>query len=100
MKDVTVTDVLHAHPGTQIIDVRESDELTSGMIPRAIHLPMSQLGNRLDQLDPARPIIAVCRSGNRSSTVASALTEAGFTCDTMSGGMLEWARQGLPVSYP
>ena len=100
MKEVTVTDVLHAPPGTQVIDVREHDELTSGMIPGAIHLPMSQLGSRFGELDRSRPLIAVCRSGNRSASVATALTEAGFSCDTMSGGMVEWSRHGLPVSYP
>ncbi len=100
MREVTVTDVLHAPPGTQVIDVREHDELASGMIPGAVHLPMSQLGSRIGELDRTCRLIVVCRSGNRSASVANALSDAGFTCDTMRGGMVEWSRHGLPISYP
>lgn len=39
MKEVTVTEVLHVDQATQIIDVRETDELASGMIDGAVSLP-------------------------------------------------------------
>jgi rhodanese-related sulfurtransferase len=44
------------------------------------------------------PVIAVCRSGNRSAHVADALNAAGFTADTMTGGMIAWTLAGLPSS--
>jgi len=100
MKEVTVIDVLHVDQATQIIDVRERDELASGMIDGAVSLPMSEIGSRLGELDLSRPIVAVCQSGRRSASVAIALTEAGFACDTMVGGMIQWAVEGLPVTRP
>lgn len=100
MKEVTVTEVLHVDQATQIIDVRETDELASGMIDGAVSLPMSEIGSRLGELDLFRPIVAVCQSGRRSASVAIALTEAGFACDTMVGGMIQWAVEGLPVTRP
>jgi rhodanese-related sulfurtransferase len=39
----------------------------------------------------------VCRSGNRSARVADALNAAGYTADTMTGGMTDWQAAGLPV---
>ena len=68
------------------------------MIPGALHIPMGQLQARLSELDPAVPIIAVCRSGNRSARVADALNGAGYTADTMAGGMTDWTRAGLPTT--
>lgn len=67
------------------------------MIPGALHIPMGQLGSRLGDLDKDRPIIVVCRSGNRSAVVADALNQAGYTADTMAGGMTAWQRAGLPT---
>jgi rhodanese-related sulfurtransferase len=68
------------------------------MIPGALHIPMGELNARLEEIDRARPVIIICRSGNRSARVADALTGAGFTADTMSGGMIAWQRAGLPVT--
>jgi len=100
MREVTCTEVLNADASAQVIDVRESNELHTGMVAVAAHLPMSEMTARLGELDLNRRVIAVCRSGARSAKVAEALTAAGFECDTMGGGMIEWSAQGLPVSVP
>lgn len=81
-----------------LLDVREDDEWTSGHAPQATHLP-------LGTLDPAtvprdRPVIAVCRSGNRSGKAAQALAAADHDVRNLSGGMLAWAHAGLPVVGP
>ena len=67
------------------------------MIPEALHIPMGDLNTRLSELDRTRPVIVVCRSGNRSARVADALNSAGYTADTMEGGMVAWQRAGLPT---
>ncbi len=97
MPEITITDTDQRRAEDQILDVREDFEVVEGMIPGALHIPMGELGARLDELDRTRPVIVVCRSGNRSSRVADALTDAGFTADTMAGGMSAWQRAGLPV---
>lgn len=97
MAEITVPDTQKRSIADQVLDVREDFEVAEGMIPGAIHIPMGQLGSRLGDLDKDRPIIVVCRSGNRSAAVADALTQAGYTADTMTGGMTAWQRAGLPT---
>ncbi|MDO2934406.1 rhodanese-like domain-containing protein [Paeniglutamicibacter sulfureus] len=98
MPDITVVDADRRRSEDQILDVREDFEVAEGMIPGAIHISMGELGNRLEEIDRLRPVIVVCRSGNRSTRVADALTGAGFTADNMDGGMNAWQRAGLPVT--
>lgn len=97
MAEITVPDAQKRYTQDQILDVREDFEVTQGMIPGALHIPMGQLGSRLGELDKDRPIIVVCRSGNRSAAVADALTQTGYMADTMNGGMAAWQRAGLPT---
>ncbi|MGY2744648.1 rhodanese-like domain-containing protein [Arthrobacter sp. UYCu723] len=99
MAEITVTETNQRRTTARILDVRENFEVADGMIPGALHIPMGQLQARLSELDPAVPVIAVCRSGNRSTTVADALNAAGYTADTMAGGMTAWTRAGLPATY-
>ena len=78
-----------------LLDVRERDEWTAGHASHAVHLP-------LGDLDPSavagdRPIVAVCRSGNRSGKAAAVLAQAGFDVSNLTGGMKAWATAGLPV---
>ncbi|KRE64988.1 sulfurtransferase [Arthrobacter sp. Soil736] len=98
MAEITITETDRRRSTALILDVREDFEVAEGMIPRALHIAMGQLQSRLAELDPAVPVIAVCRSGNRSARVAEALNGAGFTADTMAGGMIAWTRAGLPTT--
>ncbi|WP_334173546.1 rhodanese-like domain-containing protein [Sinomonas sp.] len=83
---------------TQIVDVRDADELAEGVIPGARHIPLGELSSRLGELDRSLPVIAVCRSGRRSAAAADQLAAAGFSADTMAGGMLAWQSAGLPTA--
>ena len=98
MAEITVTETEQQRAGAQILDVREEFEVIEGMIPGALHIPMGQLQARLSELDPKVHVIVVCRSGNRSARVADALNAAGFSADTMTGGMIAWSRAGLPAA--
>jgi rhodanese-related sulfurtransferase len=78
-----------------LLDVREPDEWAAGHAPGAVHVPLAEL-------DPAtlpgdRPIVAVCRSGNRSGTAAARIGAAGLRVRNMAGGMNAWAEAGQPV---
>ncbi|THJ64691.1 rhodanese-like domain-containing protein [Arthrobacter echini] len=98
MPEVTVPETNTRRGVEQILDVRENSEVAEGMIPGAVHIPIGELHGRLNELDPAVPVIAVCRSGNRSATAADALNQAGFTAATMTGGMIAWQRADLPTT--
>lgn len=72
-----------------VLDVREPAEWAQGLLPDAVTIAMSRLRTEWQRLDPATPVLVVCRSGNRSNSVARALTNAGFTrVANLSGGMV------------
>ena len=98
MADITIHQVRERLHQVQLVDVREDSEVAQGRIPGARHIPLGQLGGRLAELDRQQPVIAICRSGNRSAKATELLTEAGFTCDNMVGGMLAWQAAGLPTA--
>jgi len=79
-----------------LIDVRQPGEYESGHISGAILIPIGNLVGRLGELDEYKDkkIITICRSGGRSSTAASILSQAGFNkVQSLKGGMLEWEKK-------
>ena len=96
--DVAQTARARASGAAQIVDVREPQEWSDGHIPGATHIPLAELGLRLGQLDAARPVIAVCRSGVRSLKAAEFLRRSGVPGATsMAGGMKAWSAAGQPM---
>jgi rhodanese-related sulfurtransferase len=83
--------------GAHVVDVREPAEVADGAITGSVNIPLSQLAARLRELDPAMPIVTVCRSGRRSQAAAEALTAAGFTVANLAGGMSRWTAEGCPT---
>ena len=73
-----------------IIDVREGNEVETGKIPGAKHIPLGEILTRLDELDKEKEYVMVCRSGNRSGLASEWLTEKGFKVKNMVGGMSNW----------
>jgi rhodanese-related sulfurtransferase len=85
----------------QIVDCRETYEWVAGRIEGALHIPLNAiLAGQLDGLDPSKPVVVVCRSGNRSELGALMLQARGFEAHNLEGGMEEWERQGLPFTTP
>jgi rhodanese-related sulfurtransferase len=73
-----------------IIDVREDEEVGTGMIPGATHIRLGTLPERFEELDRDKTYIMVCRSGRRSEKASEFLYEQGFKVINMDGGMLKW----------
>lgn len=87
--------------GAQIVDVREAPEFIDplGHLAGARLVPLSQLLDRLGELDRDRPVVTVCRSGARSAQASLLLAKAGFAqVANLAGGMLRWRIEGLPVA--
>lgn len=80
-----------------VLDVREPAEYQEGHVAGSTLIPLGQLASRLSDIPKDQPIVAVCRSGNRSGVATDLLRRAGFDVVNMRGGMIAWARQGLPV---
>jgi rhodanese-related sulfurtransferase len=84
-----------ARQGALLLDVREPDEWRAGHIDGSAHMP-------LGALDPSRiptgvPVVAVCRSGNRSGAAAAALSAHGHDVVNLAGGVTAWHRAGLEL---
>ena len=91
--------MLFNHADALVLDVREQSEWADGHIAKAKHIPLGQLKNKLADLEKhkGKPIIAVCRSGNRSNTACGVLKKAGFeNLHNLAGGMQAWEQAGLP----
>lgn len=84
-----------------VLDVREDKEYAEGHIPKAKHIPLGQLADRLKELDKFKnkPVLVTCRSGQRSARACGMLKKAGFeTVYNQAGGIIAWERANLPVS--
>lgn len=74
-----------------ILDVREPSEFQSGHIDGATLIPLGSLASRLNEVPKDKPVVVVCRSGNRSGHATSLLLESGFkNVENMAGGMIAW----------
>ena len=83
------------------LDIRDDGEYGGGHIPEAIHIPIRQLPDRIAELNKHKdcPVIAYCRSGNRSNGAGSVLKKHGFeNVYNLSGGIAAWQKASLPVS--
>ncbi|PWM25515.1 MAG: rhodanese-like domain-containing protein [Oscillospiraceae bacterium] len=82
-----------------ILDVREQDEYNSGHIPGAILLPVGTIDeNTAAEIIPEKDsvVLVYCRSGNRSKTASSALSELGYTNIYEFGGISTWPYEIAP----
>jgi rhodanese-related sulfurtransferase len=95
MKTITIEE-LRARDGVPLIDVREPDEFAAGRVPGAVNLPMSTLGEHLDQL-PDGPFDVICQAGGRSARVVEALTARGHDATNVEGGTGAWVQAGYDV---
>ncbi|MHB8669278.1 MAG: rhodanese-like domain-containing protein [Acidimicrobiales bacterium] len=87
--------------GAVLLDVREPEEWDAGHAPGARWIPLGQLVERVAELgdgaESSAPIVAVCRSGGRSSQATAFLIAQGRDARNLSGGMQAWEAGGLPV---
>lgn len=85
----------------QLLDCREDAEWGAGRIEGSVHVPLQRLLAGDDGgLDPARPVVVVCRSGSRSQVGTLMLRTRGYDARNLAGGIEEWARAGMPVIAP
>lgn len=95
MKSITVHE-LRERVGVPLIDVREPEEYAAGRVPGAVNLPMSQIGDLLDQL-PDGAFDVICAAGVRSARVVEALESRGYDATNVDGGTNTWEGLGFPI---
>ena len=91
---------LSNHEGAIFVDVRETKEMASGVINGAYRMPLSNFNKHITEIEKFKdkPVIVYCRSGNRSISAAAKLKQKDFTrVYNMSGGIIAWQKESLPL---
>jgi rhodanese-related sulfurtransferase len=70
---------LDAGDRPELLDVREPWEFELARVEGSKLIPMGELSERVSELDPAAETVVICHHGNRSTYVARAHQQAGFT---------------------
>ncbi len=73
-----------------LVDVREADEVAAWAYPIGVHIPLGELSSRVDELPRDATIVVACHMGGRSAQAAHALSDAGWSAENLTGGMLAW----------
>jgi len=83
-----------------MVDVRSPEEYAQGHIAQSRLLPLWSLLQRANELPKDKPIVCVCRSGNRSMAACQQLAAQGFTnLYNLSGGVVAWHQANLPLQF-
>ena len=88
------------HKNALVLDVREQGEYDSGHILSSKLIPLGKLKERLGELEKyrERPVVVVCRSGQRSASACAMLGKQGFTqAYNLNGGIIAWQKASLPL---
>ncbi len=79
-------------PGLQVVDVRQPGETADGVITGSHLIPLTQLTERMNSLNPHVPTAVYCAGGYRSSIAASRMVLAGFSdVSDLLGGYGAWS---------
>jgi sulfur-carrier protein adenylyltransferase/sulfurtransferase len=101
MSEITATELkerLDRGDSIQIIDVREPNEYEAARIPDSRLIPLKDVLNRMDEIDPDRETVVHCKGGGRSARAIEALRRAGFQGKLLNlrGGITAWSNEVDP----
>ena len=88
------------HKNALVLDVREEKEFNNGHILNAKLIPLGKLTEQMSELERyrERPLVVVCRSGQRSASACAVLGKQGYKqAYNLEGGILAWQKAGLPL---
>ncbi|WJW74978.1 cyclic nucleotide-binding domain-containing protein [Thiohalobacter sp. IOR34] len=83
--------------GYKLIDVRYAEEFDDHHIPGAILIPLYELRNRMDELDPNERYIVYCHAGGRSAVATLILAQNQFDVVSLEGGIRDWPFETVSI---
>jgi adenylyltransferase/sulfurtransferase len=84
--------------GINVLDVREPNEHQIAHIEGVPLLPLSQLAQRFNELDPEQPYYIHCKMGGRSLQALEFLRQHGFkNLKSVRGGITAWSNEIDPT---
>lgn len=102
VKQVDASDAIRLinHEDAVLVDIRSEAEFRQGHILNSMHIPLNDLPKHLKKLQAYkdRPIIALCRTGQRSQSAGATLRKHGFEkVYSLKGGLVAWENASLPL---
>ena len=79
-------DALMGREDITMLDVRTDAEYARGHFEGSVHIPLDELREHLNELNPSKPVYVNCFSGLRSYLACRILMQNGFSCYNLSGG--------------
>jgi len=84
--------------GVQVIDTREPYEHAEGHVPGSLRIQHMAVLMQADKLATDRPILFICKSGQRSAVAAEFAASLGLNdLYNVEGGHTAWAAAGYPM---
>jgi len=82
-----------------VIDIRSNAAYRQGHIIHAASISNHELQTQPKKLDKykTRPIIIVCENGVESQKIADRLTQSGYQCYSLAGGLRSWLDANMPL---
>jgi adenylyltransferase/sulfurtransferase len=101
MQEITATELnelMASGADVQLIDVRQPSEHSFARIPGSKLIPLGEIMNRIDEIDPSRDTVIHCKMGGRSARAIEALERAGFKgrLRNLRGGITAWSNEVDP----
>jgi rhodanese-related sulfurtransferase len=91
------SDAAAALDSMQVVDVREPYEWAAGHLRDATHIPLRQLPNRFEEIDPEHAVLVVCQIGQRSALATEFLRKRDYDAHNLEGGLHAWTGAGHPL---
>ena len=101
MQEITATELnelMASGADVQLIDVRQPSEHNFASIPGSKLIPLGEIMNRIEEIDPKRDTVIHCKMGGRSARAIEALERAGFKgkLRNLRGGITAWSNEVDP----
>ncbi len=82
----------------QVIDTREPYEHAEGHVPGSLRIQHMAILLQADKLATDRPVLFICKSGQRSAVAAEFAASLGLEdIYSVDGGIVAWEAAGFPV---
>ncbi len=74
----------------RLVGTHQLHQPVQRQVDGALHIPLEQLPERLEELDPDVDVNVICRTGGRSFRATSWLVQNGYSAFNVTGGMGAW----------
>jgi NADPH-dependent 2,4-dienoyl-CoA reductase/sulfur reductase-like enzyme/peroxiredoxin family protein/TusA-related sulfurtransferase/rhodanese-related sulfurtransferase len=81
-----VEDIEKFDNNKKLLDVRTREEVLAGAIPGAVHIPLTEIRQRIDELNPEKEYMIYCKAGLRGYLAYRILKQKGFKASNLDGG--------------